>query len=294
VQLERMKDKKLPPEPGFLRHFSACNRHDLSKFAPFYIDGTRYGWVSLATAEMLPAEIDGFVKYSDGIALADNLKDYASRSETFAKAAKMMSPIFERKLRKEMYPIVLKWEQRPLAELDRAAVPWFGVKGFGVHVNGFVRKKDGIHIWIGHRSGDRLIDPGKMDNMIGGGQPIGLTLEENVCKEAAEEAGIGEALARTAKQVSTVSYLVERHKGLRNDTLFVYDLEVRDDFEPRNTDGEVDHFELLPIAEVAEIVRTTNKFKFNCNLVITDFLIRHGYLGSTDPEYAALKKELAQ
>ncbi len=34
-----------------------------------------------------------------------------------------------------------------------------------------------------------------------GEQPIGLTIEENLAKEAHEEAGIGAALARTAKQV---------------------------------------------------------------------------------------------
>lgn len=33
----------------------------------------------------------------------------------------------------------------------------------------------------------------------------------------------------------------------------------------------------LPISEVARLVRETTDFKTNCNLVIIDFLIRHGY-----------------
>lgn len=43
------------------------------------------------------------------------------------------------------------------------------------------------------------------------------------------------------------------------------------------TDGEVESFRLVPISEVANIIRTTSFFKTNCNVVIIDFLIRHGY-----------------
>ena len=42
----------------------------------------------------------------------------------------------------------------------------------------------------------------------------------------------------------------------------------------------------MPIAEVAEIVRgSRDVFKFNCSLVVIDFLIRHGQIGPEHPEY---------
>lgn len=42
-------------------------------------------------------------------------------------------------------------------------------------------------------------------------------------------------------------------------------------------DGEVESFELVPVKHVANIIRSTEFFKENCNLVIIDFLFRHGY-----------------
>ena len=42
------------------------------------------------------------------------------------------------------------------------------------------------------------------------------------------------------------------------------------------SDGEVDSFKLIPIMQVAEVIRKTQFFKPNCSLVIIDFLFRHG------------------
>jgi len=63
-------------------------------------------------------------------------------------------------------------------------------------------------------------------------------------------------------------------------------------FQPVNTDGEVAEFRLLPAAEVLEIVETTDDFKFNCNLVIIDFCIRHGVLPPEHPDYEAILRGL--
>jgi hypothetical protein len=81
---------------------------------------------------------------------------------------------------------------------------------------------------------------------------------------------------------------MENDHGLKPDTLFVYDLEMPEGMEPRNTDGEVEAFRLWPIDEVAEAVRGTDDFKFNVNLVLIDFMIRHGHLDPEDPEYLDL------
>jgi hypothetical protein len=67
--------------------------------------------------------------------------------------------------------------------------------------------------------------------------------------------------------------------------MYCYDLELPEDFVPRCTDGEVDAFYRLPVAEVARLVRDTDEFKLNCNLVIIDFLVRHGVLSQDDPDY---------
>ena len=92
--------------------------------------------------------------------------------------------------------------------------------------------------------------------------------------------------------VGLVSYRCERPEGLRDDDLFCFDLELPADFTPKNTDGEVEAFSLWPIEKVAERVRETEDFKFNCALVIIDFFIRHGLIAPDDPDYTRLAEGL--
>jgi hypothetical protein len=81
---------------------------------------------------------------------------------------------------------------------------------------------------------------------------------------------------------------MEVPRGLRDDVLFVYDLEMPDDFKPLNTDGEIVEFMLMEAREVLARVRDTDDFKFNVNLILIDFALRHGLLTAEDPDYLAL------
>lgn len=161
-----------------------------------------------------------------------------------------------------------------LAVLDRGALPSFGVVSEGVHVNGLVHRADGLHLWIAWRSRTKHLDPGKLDHLVAGGIPAGLSPAQTLVKEAAEEAAVPEALAATAAYVGRVSYAMERPEGLRRDRLHCYDLALPDDFDPRAADGEVELFELWPIGRVLATVRDTDDFKFNVNLVLIDLFLR--------------------
>ena len=88
--------------------------------------------------------------------------------------------------------------------------------------------------------------------------------------------------------MGALSYNRVAQRGFRPDVLYCYDIELPGDFAPQNTDGEVEEFLLLPIEQVADIVRDTDDFKLNCNLVIIDFLIRHGLIVPEDPDYLEL------
>ena len=59
-----------------------------------------------------------------------------------------------------------------------------------------------------------------------------------------------------------------------------------------NTDGEVDAFYLWPMERVVEAVRDSDSFKFNCALVVIDFLVRHGYIAADDPDYSDIVEGL--
>jgi hypothetical protein len=87
---------------------------------------------------------------------------------------------------------------------------------------------------------------------------------------------------------------MEAPEGLKPDVMFCYDLELPADFLPTNTDGEIDSFQLMPVDEVAALVHDTQEFKFNCNLVIIDFLLRHGVIPPEHPDYLDLQKGLRQ
>lgn len=94
--------------------------------------------------------------------------------------------------------------------------------------------------------------------------------------------------------VGAVTYTLDTPGGVKCDVLFNYDLELPADFVPRNKDGEVAEFWRWPLDAVAARVRDTDDFKFNVNLVVIDFLIRHGYLTPDEPEYLAIVKGLRQ
>jgi 8-oxo-dGTP pyrophosphatase MutT (NUDIX family) len=195
--------------------------------------------------------------------------------------------------RREMTPVPRAWGLPPLAGIDRAGLPALGLPAFGVHVNGYVRNAHGIHLWVGRRARDRLVAPGKLDHLVAGGIPMGLTAFQTVIKEAEEEASLPAEIAGRARPVGAITYRLALPEGLRNDTLFVFDLELETGIAPASNDGEVEGFELWPIDRVIETVRETDDFKFNVNLVLIDFLIRHGMLDpDREPDYTALVRGL--
>ncbi len=275
---------------SYLDHVRACNRCDISGFLGFWVGGERVGWVRRALAERLAAFPDIVTVTEGQLALLPRFDSFESRSKAMALLiGHLVRAGLVPELRGELYGVYPSWGAPPLLALDRAAAAYFGVISYGVHVNGFVRGDDGeIALWIATRARDRSVAPGKLDNMIAGGQPYGLSLRDNLAKEAAEEAAIGPELIAAAVPTGIVTYRVETPPGVKVDCLFIYDLEVPAAVVPRNTDGEVESFALLPWQRVAELVRDTEDFKFNCNLVIIDFLIRHGKIMPDHPDYIAL------
>jgi len=281
------------PEMSFLDHIARCNAHDLSDFTPFSVDGKTVGHIrkeNLVHLERFPEVF----KLSDGrVDLADGLDDYDDRSAAVDMVLRCLAEDgVITGWRGEAYPIGGTWGGPYAFEIERAAAAFFGCRAYGVHVNGFVRDGSDLKLWVATRAADRPVCPGELDNMIAGGQPVGLTLRENVIKEAGEEAGVPAQLAAAAHPVGAITYTMENDLGLKPDMMFCWDLELPADFRPENTDGEVAEFRLLPAEDVLDIVESTNDFKFNCNLVIIDFCIRHGVLPPEYPDYEAILRGL--
>lgn len=197
--------------------------------------------------------------------------------------------------RNEMYPVVNFFGASPFFSLERAAVPYFGTKAYGVHINGFSVDSNGkMYLWVARRSMTKQTFPGMLDHVVAGGQPVGLSCKENVIKECDEEAGIPREIAERAMPVSAVSYEDIEASRLKRDVLFCYDLELPFDFKPYNKDGEVDNFTLFPIEEVKKILQTSEAYKPNCALVVIDFLFRHGYITPDQTGYLQILTSLRQ
>lgn len=278
---------------AFLDRIEVCRRFNPAGYRPFAIAGMRVGLVGHAFASRLKDFPKVFAVDSASVRLDERLDDFDSRTRAVAEILASLRAKGEiRGWRDEPYPVAVSFSSAPLMTLERAAVPLFGVMAFGVHLNGVVGGRADLRMWVAKRSLSKPTGPGKLDQLVAGGQPAGVSLVDNLIKECAEEAAIPPDLARKAVPIGAVSYVTERPEGLRRDVLFNYDLELPEEFAPDNTDGEVDSFQLWPIARVIETVRDSDRFKFNCALVVIDFLIRRGLIAPDHPDYLALLRGL--
>jgi len=230
-----------------------------------------------------------FKRTAAGIDLRFASAELSQRSTTLAEVVgKLVDMGVVRYLHGEQYAITNGDRTQALVLVDRSAATYFGVGSFGQHINGYVEREGGLAMWIGRRASDRRLYPGSLDQMVAGGLPYGLSLQQNLQKECWEEAGIPAALADKARAAGFVTYHTDTPEGFKSDLLYCYDLILPANFTPCCTDGEVAGFELLPIERVMDLVRNGDSFKPNCNLVLIDFFIRHGYLDPEGSDYRAL------
>lgn len=274
-----------PYPMSFADHIRACNNFDRARVVPLVVGGRRIGWLRDDNAAALARFPRVFAAEPERVRLvAEGDADTVSAAVDEVIEALVVENRVP-KWRNETFDVTPRWGDKPLFRLDRGAVPFFGTRAYGVHLNGYCRDGSRLSLWIGRRAPDKRVSPNKLDNIVAGGIGNGHGVVATLYKEGEEEAAIPAALIARAVPVGAVSYCMETKLGVRDDVLFVYDLELPADFVPKNSDGEIVHFELMPADRVVERVRTTNDFKFNVNLVILDFAIRHGLIAVDDPEY---------
>lgn len=280
---------------SYLRHIHACNLWEPAHFIPFAVGDTQYGWVRPAFARELSRLPATFIVEDDYVSLHPALRTFEARNSAVAEALDTLvrEGVLDHVMG-ELFPVLHGWGEAPAFLLDRAAVSAFGTRSFGQHLNGIVQSESGISMWIGRRAADRHTFPDRLDQMVAGGMPHGISLAENLAKECEEEAGMKPELAARAVPTGLISYRRETPSGLRSDTIFCYDIVLPASFTPVCSDGEVGEFYLWPVEEVARVVRETDEFKPNCNLVVIDFLLRHGMIKPDHPEYRHLAGGLQQ
>jgi 8-oxo-dGTP pyrophosphatase MutT (NUDIX family) len=259
-------------DPRFARHRAACDNATLpGRRIPFRI-GT-------ATVGFVPPELLAHLRAFPPLAVTEQavtlpLGD-ADALPTIAHALSRRGLV---RWRAEAFDVRADPDGPVLSTIDRGALPLFGIQARGVHVNGLVRDGGRTLLWVARRAANKALDPGKLDHIVAGGVPAGLTPEETLVKEAAEEAAIPADLVAQARPAGILEYAMERPEGLRRDRLHCYDLDLPIGFTPHAADGEVEAFELWPLPDVVAAVRDSDAFKFNVNLVLIDLFRRHGLL----------------
>eukprot|EP00931_Biecheleriopsis_adriatica_P028448 TRINITY_DN16958_c0_g1_i2.p1 TRINITY_DN16958_c0_g1~~TRINITY_DN16958_c0_g1_i2.p1 ORF type:complete len:273 (+),score=49.21 TRINITY_DN16958_c0_g1_i2:451-1269(+) len=225
--------------------------------------------------------------------------DVETRSREVAKTLEVLRDsdrvAMLRGWRGEGWPVKTTYDAPAELVIERAAGPLFGVRGYGCHVNGLVN--DGRHLWVARRSASKQTYPGKLDHIVAGGLSHGEQPSENVVRECAEEANIPGPLARRARPTSIIEYcqLDETGWGIKQDTIFCYDLDLPSNFEPTAADGEVESFSLWKVEDVIESIAADNDdWKPNVALVIIDMLVRRGLVSPDERGYVDLVRSLRQ
>src|SRR5262245_31485082 len=271
---------------SLLRLFQRCPRADLAPYRHFIVAARHVGWIKPDFARLL-AEFPGVFYLTDrAVQMHDRLATVEDRSKAVADVlAKLHEGGAIPGWRGELYPVNRRFGESPLLLMERAATPLFGLQTYGLNVNGLVREGGDCKVWVARRAMTKHVDPGMLDMIVGGGQPHGISIADNLLKECAEEACIGPTLAERAKPVSVSTMVIEAAEGLRIGVQFNFDLELPADFQPRNDDGEVSEFQLWPMERLAENLRDADDFMFDAALAKLDLLVRWGTVGPDDPDY---------
>ncbi|KAE9464435.1 hypothetical protein C3L33_03662, partial [Rhododendron williamsianum] len=311
-----------PDLRGFFDQVTFCNRGSdkQHEFMPFFINDEIVGYVHEGFAGHLQKFCDVFVFHQNNshshhagnhVTLHPMLTTPDERTTAVADVVRCLGEKLIPGIRneanyeyvdfKQLYPVTSSFGTPVFFSLERAAAPYFGIKSdtypleleaYGVHMNGYVERAGQKYLWIGKRSEGKPTYPGMLDHLVAGGLPHGIACGDNIVKECEEEAGIPSSISNEAIPVGAVSYMDIDGYRYKRDVLFCYDLKLPEGFIPENQDGEVESFKLIPVADVANVIRKTGYFKPNCNLVIIDFLFRHGFIRPEEFGYLKLLQSL--
>ncbi|XP_060528184.1 uncharacterized protein LOC132703124 [Cylas formicarius] len=276
------KEDKMSSLLKLAQKFNCFYLSDLNGSAckPFVVKGLQVGLIRADVMKQLTNFPEVFHIHSGCVELNPAFRDYEERStkvdEVLRKLRIKNAFITLKGWRDECYEVKTEFSASSLLKMDRSATCLFGIRNYGVTINGFVKESQQVkYLWFQKRSPTKQTWPGKWDNMVSGGLSVNHGILETACKEAMEEASIPSNLLKNLVSAGCVSFFFESERGLFPNTEFVFDLELPFDFVPENADGEVETFEILPVEKCVEKILAPD-FKTTSAPVVLDFLIRHG------------------
>jgi 8-oxo-dGTP pyrophosphatase MutT (NUDIX family) len=259
---------------------------------PFYVREHVVGWLRPSFADLLRRWPHVFEVNDAYARLGAKPENAAGRTAALAEVLRELHKDgVITGWRDEQVSVSHHYAAPELFRMERAACRQFGVLVYGAHLNGLVRVGGLPHLWISRRSADKAIDPGKLDNLVGGRIAAGLTVDETLRKEAWEEAGIAPSLLGGLNCLGAVRVEYSVPEGLHREILFVHDLWLPDDFKPENQDGEVGEIRRMSLEDAMQSL-LCGEFTLDAAAVMIDGLLRLGAVMPEDPQYLDLLRLL--
>ena len=259
---------------------------------PFYVREHIVGWLRPSFADLLRRWPHVFEVSDAFVALKASPDTPAGRTAAMAEVARELARDGAvRGWRDEQVSVSERHGAPELFRVERALSRSFGFTAYAAHLNGFTRIGGRTHLWIARRSPSKVIDPDKLDNLVGGRIAAGMSVDETLRKEAWEEAGIPPALLGDLNCIGAVRVEYSVPEGLHREILFVHDLWLPADFKPVNQDGEVSEIRLMPVEEVIQEI-LAGSVTLDAGAVMVDGLLRLGAMPPEDPQYLDLLRML--
>ena len=244
-------------------------------------DGATVGVVDAARASRLAAFTEVFRRDGDDIVFARSLDSPAARSAAMATVARALAG--EGALtawRDERYAVRAARDRAPAFYVERAAARYLGIHTYAAHANGLVAAQRATRpspprMWLARRSPTKAIDPGLLDNLVGGGIAEDESAATTLRREAFEEAGLADVAVGEPMATLTIQRPVP--DGWQHETIFAYDIGLPPDFAPRNQDGEVVEHRLVDFAGAARLMSNVDGpdvMTIDATLVAFDCLLR--------------------
>ena len=247
------------------------NTFDLSAYTPIRFDNKNIGWLNNKIISTSSLTINnGYIKFSELIGFIK----YLEKSDSTTEICPVFS--FPSLKPKKVFSETAKFCEKKIFIIKRNFLSLFGFPSYGVHCNIWKKKKDKLVIYFAKRSKKLSSFPGFVDNSVAGGQPINLSILENLKKEAHEEAGINSRYLKKIQRGNVVSYFHNNNNNFVSAVIFNYHLNKADELELKNIDGEVESFFSLTLENVYKLLEN-NQLKPNCIIPILDFILLNDY-----------------
>src|SRR5437588_11568466 len=153
---------------SFADHIRACNNYDPARVVPLVAGDQRIGWLRHDNAAALAPFRHVFAVGPDRVRLVaqGDVDSVSAAVDEVVEALVVENRV--PKWRNETFDVMPRWGEPPIFRLDRGAVPFFGVRAYGVHLNGYRIINGRMHLWIRRRAPDKRIAPNKLDNIVAG------------------------------------------------------------------------------------------------------------------------------